>query len=84
MIDATMMDFPLTTQMILRRGERLFADSVATRTQLDDATTGHHQHARAGAVRLTENRTVRIGRKFAALLQLVHEDRPHLVLVSGN
>jgi fatty-acyl-CoA synthase len=27
MIDATMMDMPLTTQMILRRGRRLFADS---------------------------------------------------------
>ena len=27
MTDATMMDFPLTTQMILRRGARLFADS---------------------------------------------------------
>ncbi|MEZ5736821.1 MAG: long-chain-fatty-acid--CoA ligase [Novosphingobium sp.] len=27
MTDATMMDFPLTTQMILRRGERLFAQS---------------------------------------------------------
>ena len=27
MIDATMMDFPLTTQMILRRGERLFGQS---------------------------------------------------------
>jgi fatty-acyl-CoA synthase len=27
MIDSTMMDFPLTTQMILRRGARLFADS---------------------------------------------------------
>lgn len=27
MIDATMMDFPLTTQMIMRRGARLFGDS---------------------------------------------------------
>ncbi len=27
MIDATMMDFPLTTQMILRRGEHLFGES---------------------------------------------------------
>ena len=30
MIDATMMNFPLTTQMILRRGARLFADSVVS------------------------------------------------------
>ena len=30
MIDATMMDFPLTTQMILRRGARLFADSTVS------------------------------------------------------
>ena len=28
MIDATMMDFPLSTQMILRRGQRLFGSSV--------------------------------------------------------
>ena len=27
MTDATMMDFPLTTQMLMRRGERLFAQS---------------------------------------------------------
>jgi fatty-acyl-CoA synthase len=30
MIDSTMMDFPLTTQMILRRGARLFADSTVS------------------------------------------------------
>ena len=30
MTDATMMDFPLTTQMILRRGARLFADSMVS------------------------------------------------------
>ena len=30
MIEATMMDFPLTTQMILRRGARLFAASTIT------------------------------------------------------
>lgn len=30
MIDATMMDFPLTTQMIFRRGARLFAESTVS------------------------------------------------------
>jgi len=30
MTEATMMDFPLTTQMILRRGARLFADSTVS------------------------------------------------------
>ncbi len=43
MIDATMMDFPLTTQMVLRRGERLFGQSsVAT-------FDGERLHARSFA-----------------------------------